>query len=123
MHNKQTIILLNARKMFCDNPECSHKTFSERFDFVNPKGKKTKRLIEKILITSSKLSSVNASTLLKTDSIKACKRSIWDLLKKCQRLWINLLSPRFVWMILHFVKDIVMELLWSISIHTGLLML
>lgn len=82
LHNKQTIILLNVRKMFCDNPECSHKTFSERFEFVTPKGKKTKRLIEKILITSSKLSSVSASTLLKADSIKASKSSICDLLKK-----------------------------------------
>ena len=46
LHDKQTMLLLNIRKMFCDNPECSHKTFSERFDFVSPKGKKTKRLIE-----------------------------------------------------------------------------
>lgn len=82
LHNKQTIILLNVRKMFCNNPECSHKTFSERFDFVSPKGRKTKRLIVKILITSSKLSSVSASTLLKADSIKASKSSICDLLKK-----------------------------------------
>ena len=50
--DKQTILLLTARKMFCDNPECTFKTFSERFDFVNPKAKKTNRLIEKILVTS-----------------------------------------------------------------------
>ena len=68
--------------MFCDNPECSHKTFSERFDFVVPNGKKTNRLIEKILVTSITLSSVSASSLLKTNSIKVCKSSICDLLKK-----------------------------------------
>lgn len=82
LQDKQTILLLNARKMFCDNPKCDHKTFSERFEFVSPKGKKTKRLIDKILITSTKLSSVSASALLKADSIKACKSSICDLLKK-----------------------------------------
>lgn len=68
--------------MYCDNPECTRKTFAERFDFVAPNGKKTKRLVEKILITSAKLSSVNASALLKSDSVKASRSSICDLLKK-----------------------------------------
>ena len=82
MQDKQTILLLNTRKMFCLNKDCSHKTFSERFDFISSNGKKTKRLIDKILITSTKLSSVNASSLLKSSSIKVCKSSICDLLKK-----------------------------------------
>lgn len=80
--DKQTILLLSTRKMFCDNQECTFKTFSERFDFVNPKAKKTNRLIEKILITSTKLSSVSAASLLKTGSVEVCKSSICDLLKK-----------------------------------------
>ena len=68
--------------MFCDNPDCTFKTFSERFDFENPKAKKTNRLIEKILATSTKLSSVSASSLLKMGSVKVCKSSICDLIKK-----------------------------------------
>ena len=82
MQDKQTILLLNTRRMFCLNKDCSHKTFSERFDFISSKGKKTKRLIDKILITSTKLSSVNASSLLKNSAIKVCKSSICDMLKK-----------------------------------------
>ena len=82
MQDKQTILLLNTRKMFCLNKDCAHKTFSERFDFISSNGKKTKRLIDKILITSTKLSSVNASSLLKNSSIKVCKSSICELLKK-----------------------------------------
>ena len=82
MQDKQTILLLNTRKIFCNNPECKNKTFSERFDFVAPNGKKTKRLVNKILMTSTKLSSVSASSLLKAGSIKAGKSSICDLLKK-----------------------------------------
>lgn len=82
MQDRQTILLLNTRKMFCLNKSCTHKTFSERFDFIASNGKKTKRLIDKILITSAKLSSVNASVLLNNSSIKACKSSICDLLKK-----------------------------------------
>lgn len=82
LHDKQTILLLNTRKIYCDNPACERKTFSERFDFVAPNGKKTNRLVDKILMTSTKLSSVSASSLLKADSIKAGKSSICDLLKK-----------------------------------------
>lgn len=40
MQDKQTILLLNKRKMFCLNEECSHKTFSERFDFISSNGKR-----------------------------------------------------------------------------------
>ena len=82
MQDKQTILLLNTRKIYCNNPTCEHKTFSERFDFVAPNGKKTKRLVDKILMTSTKLSSVSASSLLKAGSIKAGKSSICNLLKK-----------------------------------------
>jgi transposase len=82
IQEKQTILLIRTRKMFCDNPNCNHKTFSETFDFVAPKAKKTKRLIDKILRTSTKLSSVSASSVLNHSAIKTCKSSICDLLKK-----------------------------------------
>lgn len=82
VQDKQTILLVNTRKIYCNNPECEHKTFSERFDFVQPKGKKTNRLVDKILMTSAKLSSVSASSLLKAGAINVCKSSICDLLKK-----------------------------------------
>ena len=82
LQDRQTILLLSTRKMFCMNPACGYKTFSERFDFIAPKERKTRRLVNKILKTSSKLSSVSASALLKEDSIKVCKSSICDLLKK-----------------------------------------
>lgn len=80
--DKQMILLLFTRKMFCKNPGCEHKTFSEPFDFVAPNGKKTKRLVKRILITSIKMSSVSASYLLKTETVQAGKSSICDLLKK-----------------------------------------
>ena len=70
IQDKQAIILLNTRKMFCLNENCTHRTFSERFDFVAPNGKKTNRLLDKIMNTSTKLSSVTASALLKNSSIK-----------------------------------------------------
>lgn len=82
VQDKQVVLLFDTRKMFCDNPECEHKTFAERFDFLATNAQKTKRLIDKILITSTKLSSVSATTLLKSGNIKTSKSSICDLLKK-----------------------------------------
>ena len=49
---------------------------------ATPKSKKTNRLIQTILYTSSQLSSLNASKLLKSENISVCKSSICDLLKK-----------------------------------------
>lgn len=82
IQNKQFILLVNTRKMFCRNPDCSYRTFSEKHSFVVRSGKKTERLIANILNTSLKLSSVNASKLLESESIKVCKSSICNLLKK-----------------------------------------
>ena len=79
MQGKKVILLVDTRKMRCMNPDCSHKTFSEKHPFVTAK---SKRLIQNILYTSSQLSSLNASKLLKSENITVCKSSICDLLKK-----------------------------------------
>ena len=85
LHDRQTILLLKTRKMFCYNTECQYKTFSEPFEFVSPKSKKTKRLIDKILMTSVKLSSVSASALLKKEYVQVSKSAICEMLKKNPR--------------------------------------
>lgn len=82
IQDKLVILLVTTRKMFCDNPDCSHKTFSEIHPFAAQKVKKTNRLIKNILYTAAQLSSLNASNLLKSENIKVCKSSICDLLKK-----------------------------------------
>ena len=46
LQDKQVIILLKSRKFFCDNQECNHKTFAERYEFITSKSRKTKRLME-----------------------------------------------------------------------------
>jgi len=60
--DKKVIILLNNRKMFCTNLECSHKTFAERFDFLAIKARKTERLMERILNISANVSSLTAAS-------------------------------------------------------------
>lgn len=78
----QVAILINNRKFFCMNPECSHKTFSERFGFIAYKSRKTERLIKAILTLSSRVSSVAASTMLTTNTTPVSKSTICRMLKK-----------------------------------------
>lgn len=80
--DKQTILLVQSRKMFCQNSECSHRTFSEQHTFAEKCARQTKRLENKILKTSSELSSVGASRLLKENSIMIGKSTICGILKK-----------------------------------------
>lgn len=82
IQDKQVILLVNTRKMFCKNPDCPHKTFAEIHPFAAPRAKKTDRLLKNIIHTSTQLSSLNASRLLKSQNITACKSSICSLLKK-----------------------------------------
>lgn len=82
LQDKQVTILLNNKKYFCDNQDCSHRTFAERFDFITPKSRKTKRLIEKILKLSTVVSSLSASQILKSDMTIVSKSTICNLLKK-----------------------------------------
>lgn len=68
--------------MFCINPECNHKTFAERFDFLAVKARKTERLIDNILKVSANVSSVTAASLLSESTVTIGKSSICRLLKK-----------------------------------------
>ena len=101
---RQVILLVDTRKFFCYNPVCPHKTFAKRHPFAAPKAKKTDRLVKNIIHTSTQLSSLNASRLLKSGNITACKSSICSLLKKMPSIVDKASVKRSVWMILHFGK-------------------
>jgi len=79
--NKVLIILLN-QKMFCDNPECDHTTFGERFNFLQSKAKKTQRLKDEIVRLSLNCSSTTASEILSKNVVDVGKSTICSLLKK-----------------------------------------
>lgn len=82
IQNKQVIILLTTRKLFCSNNKCTHKTFSERFSFISRSAKNTNRLMESIMINATALSSIKCSQLLGLNNIKISKSSICEMLKK-----------------------------------------
>ncbi|MGL4730877.1 MAG: transposase family protein [Clostridium sp.] len=40
IQDKKVILIIHNKKMFCENKNCTKKTFAEYFDFYNPKAKK-----------------------------------------------------------------------------------
>jgi len=82
IQGNKVIITLNSRKIFCNNTECNHTTFAERFKFLSQKAKKTKRLEDEIVRISLNCSSVAASTMLKKNVVDVGKSTVCNLLKK-----------------------------------------
>ncbi|MGM0112730.1 transposase family protein [Enterococcus sp. DIV0187] len=82
IQGKKVVIVLENRKFFCENQECGHTTFAERFDVLAGKAKKTKRLEEEILRISLNVSSVAASEILRNQIVDVGKSTICNLIKK-----------------------------------------
>lgn len=82
IQGKKVRIVLNNRKFFCNNVDCSHKTFAEGFSFLKRSATKTNRLQEEILNVSLNQSSVSASQYLRKSCCTVGKSTICSLLKK-----------------------------------------
>jgi len=82
IQDKKVVVVIDNRKMFCDNPKCKKRTFAETYGFLQPKGKKTKRLLEKITDISLNVSSITASSLLRDGIADVGKSTICNMLKK-----------------------------------------
>ena len=82
MQGKKVTVWIDNRKMFCDNPDCEKKTFAETFVFLPPKGKKSRRLLDKIVDVSLNVSSVAAADILRDGIADVGKSTICNLLKK-----------------------------------------
>ena len=76
IQDKKVIIILDNRKFFCKNKECSNITFSETFDCIEFKSKKSKRLVEYIINASMKLSTIDARKILKKSGVNVSKSTI-----------------------------------------------
>lgn len=71
-----TVPLVSIRKMRCMNPECEHKFFSEPLPFAEPRAQKTNRLVKRIITTSTEMSTVCSSLILKNEKIIVGKSTI-----------------------------------------------
>ena len=79
---KKTVLILNNRKFFCDNEDCNRKTFAEKFDFIEHKAKKTKRLEAEIINLSKNMSLISASKLLGKSVATVSKSTVCNIFKK-----------------------------------------
>jgi transposase len=78
----KVIILMKNKNMFCINKDCKRYTFSEKFDFLDPNAKKTKRLVDEIIRISLTQSSTSAARYLSESVSTIKKSSICNYLKK-----------------------------------------
>lgn len=82
LQGKPVVIRLITRRMHCNNPDCSHTTFAERYSFLNGNAKQTKRLQEHIIDIALETSSVAAAEVLRRNAVKTSKSTICLMLKK-----------------------------------------
>ena len=82
IQGKKVKILLEQKKYFCKNTNCTNKTFAERFDFYKPKATKTNRLQDEILKVALTQSSIAASRYLRNSVAEVGKSTICNMLKK-----------------------------------------
>jgi len=64
IYGYKSIIILHNKKFFCNNINCSKTTFSQKFEFIKDKAKRTNRLDSEIISFSQKLSSISVSKLI-----------------------------------------------------------
>lgn len=82
IQDKKVIVVIKNRKFICENQECSKKTFSENFSCIEFKSKKSKRLIKYIIDLSMRISSIDASNMLRKNVVNVGKSTIYNILKK-----------------------------------------
>jgi transposase len=78
----KVIITIKNRKMFCNNTNCSKKTFAETFEFLAPNAKKSARLDNEIINISMNVSSLAAEQIIKNRIATVGKSTICNLIKK-----------------------------------------
>lgn len=86
IQNNEVKLLLVVKKFFCLNPNCNHKTFGERFEFVEPKAVRTNRLIEHINNIGLRDNSMDAVRTLKDAGINVSSNTVLRIVKKKRKL-------------------------------------
>ena len=82
INNTIVNIKIMNRVMDCKNPNCSQKTFSEQYDFMEINDTKTTRLLEKIREVASKYTLRKAAEVLKSEGIKVGKSTLGNIKKQ-----------------------------------------
>ena len=82
IQNNEVKLFLVTKKFFCLNSNCSHKTFGERFEFVEPKAVRTNRLNSHINTIGLRDNSMDAVRTLKDSGINVSSNTVLRIIKK-----------------------------------------
>ena len=85
IQNNKVKLLIIVRKFFCSNPNCDHKTFGEKLNFVESKSVKTNRLIDYINKIGLRDNSMDAVKTLGESGIKISSSTVLRIVKKKQK--------------------------------------
>lgn len=85
IQNNEVKLLLVVKKFFCQNPKCTHKTFGERYKFVEPKAVRTNRLVEYINNIGLRDNSMDTVRTLRETGIKVSSNTVLRIIKKKKR--------------------------------------
>lgn len=75
-------LVIKVNKYFCNNEKCNHKTFAEKFDFVEEKAVRTKRLTEYIKKIGMRNSSMDTVRDLKDNFINVSVNTVLRIIHK-----------------------------------------
>lgn len=82
IQNNEVKLGLIVKKFFCTNPKCHHKTFAQRFDFVERKAVRTNRLNEYINNIGLRDNSMDAVRNLKDIGVNVSNNTVLRIVKK-----------------------------------------
>ncbi len=77
---KSCELLILSRRWFCDNPDCTVKIFTERFDWLSSNGRRTKRTEEVLRKMAFSTSCLSAERLAKSAHIPVSHDTLLDLI-------------------------------------------
>lgn len=82
IQNNSVKLVLTVKKFFCNNSKCNHKTFCEKFNFVDSKAVRTKRLDDYINKMGLRDNSMDAVRNLKDAGITVSSNTVLRIVKK-----------------------------------------
>lgn len=82
VNGEKTRVMLEHRRFKCKNPACSHSTFAERFDCIEPYSRRTDRLTDRIVDTARGKGSDAATRSLADGTCDVSRSTVYNLINR-----------------------------------------
>lgn len=80
--SKSVKLLLITRKWFCEEPECTVKIFTERYDWLSPNGRRTARAEEVLRTLAFATSCLSAEKVAQSIHLPVSDDTLLNLVRK-----------------------------------------